>query len=49
MPVLKLGSLLFPRERLYRWLEQRTQGTRALRQQVHSSANGASAKEQVSA
>ncbi len=50
MPVLKLGgSVRFPRERLLRWLEQRTQGTPQSVKRLHVTPNGASDKEPVSA
>jgi predicted DNA-binding transcriptional regulator AlpA len=49
-PLLKLGagrnaSVRFPRERLLRWLEQRTQGARLMRKPVLSIAKPASDKE----
>jgi predicted DNA-binding transcriptional regulator AlpA len=49
-PMLKLGAgrnatVRFPRERLLRWLEQRTQGVRPLRRPVLSLAKPAHDKE----
>lgn len=49
MPMLKLGgSVRFPRERLLRWLDQRTQGTPQSIKRLHVAANGASSKEPAS-